>query len=1345
MKKKLLIVLLIAILISFIFWGCRSGSHQPYMANVNSVEITPKEATVNSKGKFPKITFPSSGVTFELKEENSVQPGVIVTVIEEKTYESSYRLFDSPSDSYIYSIKAHLNVEDPVTHLISEIPVCSLEKPFTVIIPNKFKEKGTCYIGIRENENDIWRFSRVIDTAQTIANFVSIRANDDTTPKSVTFELYRAGIQLGLFIIDREDKDNVDKSFIDYALATPTATIITKTNIYDEDLKLELTFKGINLDRLKNTDLTARITYRTESEIPVTIKANNKTYKASNQKTTDDKAVTGNKYAHSFDVDITDFDSLMSSQSDANMILNIKGLNANDFPSNILIEFFSKDKYESLPFIFYQYLVFDTFENPLDQIVMRLATATNNVFDSEKDLYQLKPSFVLTPEGAFKEEYKTRFEEALNVTNIASDDLLMAWNDEENSLSLAFKNKLVASKSYTIAMDDIEDIASTVVTPFSPFTFNTIGTVTFALVASTTNIYEDKLYHLKPSFKITPSYKKFDTEYKDAIASSVKLLLTMNNKEVGSNILSKNWDASGSLNLKPIKNLNANATYTLLMQDPNFTEILIATFSALQFKTIEQFVIALSEKEGNVFDTDNSLYKLKPTFYISPGFKTGNIEKAIIASAVTVLNVASSTVNKVWENNKLVLSFNKALTASQSYTLSVSDVNSFEGLSIAGFEPLAFKTIGTITFNLTNPNTNIFADNRYQLKPIFTITPTFTNLSDETKAAIASSVRVLKGNTELSSNIFSKAWFDNNLVCSFTQNLDSNASYKLTMASFNIENVPLNKFADLNFTTVGKYNIALSEPSPNTNVFDTTNNLYQLKPTFTVTPSYKNFSNSEKTAIANAIRVLKGNTELDSDLFKKNWVGDDLLCSFNQNLEENKNYTISMKDVTLDGVAVTKFNNLAFKTMPVVTFAVTDSTDSIYDTVNSLYQLKPVFSITPSYSNFTNTHKKSIKDSVKITYKATGEAIDSNLYVMDWSGNSLVCTFTQNLNTNTEYLISMENLNIPEITITSMANTEFKTIEPMVISLNNPDSNKNNTSRYCLQPTFDISVAPVYTGFGINEKNIASNAVKIKLKDTGAELGEDIVSKVWNNNVMTISFLNNLDANATYTFSLDLDYINNNNNGLVFNKNFNNFDFTTIESYQITCPLIADNKYYNDLYHLEPSFTVRKAFDATIEEKDLLIANVHIEDSEHNIISDGTKFTKAWVDDHNIRFTSTSPLDSNKTYKIYMNDIDIPGKAIVPFVAQTFTTLSPITFTIDSPTTNLYNSTQYTRLVATFTITPSIVLKDSERTAILPTIALSGGSTTGFSPSRDDANNKFNVSCAENLNTDTNYQEYSFF
>ena len=348
MSRNYLILLIIAGFVGLLL-GCHAGGSSPMAPDNSATTVLPETRTVDANGKFDDITFPS-GAVIKCPTNNTFQEGVKVTATEEKVpvITDNSGTF---SYNYVYKISAVMPSENSLT---ADVPVNTIEKPLSVTLPND-STAGTCYIGTRASENDPWRYSLATDGVNSNARFMRLASNP---PKTCTFNLYRLNIMFRLFVFDNESKK--DEVQVDTIAVKPAEDVEIKDDKYTGKLTVKVNIEGENLNGLKADDLIARITYRSANEQGANIDF------TTNKTDSSDKAVTGS-YEHSFEISNIKVENSLGNTAELSFELNLDGVSLTDFPTDFLVEFYSKGSDENTrPFEYTQAFSFETKENQND-------------------------------------------------------------------------------------------------------------------------------------------------------------------------------------------------------------------------------------------------------------------------------------------------------------------------------------------------------------------------------------------------------------------------------------------------------------------------------------------------------------------------------------------------------------------------------------------------------------------------------------------------------------------------------------------------------------------------------------------------------------------------------------------------------------------------------------------------------------------------------------------------------------------------------------------------------------------------------------------------------------------
>ena len=415
---------------------------------------------IDDLGRLPTVTFPS-GAKIEGLEENTLTPGIVVTIIERKFTAQNIGYFNKTVDAgvYIYKITA---VQNPETPIDAKTYVTTTEKPIKVTLPNTNGSEGITLAGIKESDTDPWRLFNYSDTLGILSDIEDLRASKAITDNS--FNIFRLGIQFALIVYEGNTGNRLPESYVSGLNASSTASIMVKDGKYLEDLAVIGILKGINLESIKPTDLRARITYRNNKADEAPLRLNGV---AVNQTNKADKTVPGSTYYHTFVVESVSDSLLMNTSGEYTFILNLSGVETDFFSDGFLIEFFNKvDSEKILP---YNYTEFYTL-NKKEVINVTIKTDSGEVSGTD-GLYELNPTFVICIGKELSDGYKEKVEDAVHVTDVESDKITKKWNGE--GLTIGFSDELEPDTIYTLSVDDITDVESISIKDVEDFTFKT--------------------------------------------------------------------------------------------------------------------------------------------------------------------------------------------------------------------------------------------------------------------------------------------------------------------------------------------------------------------------------------------------------------------------------------------------------------------------------------------------------------------------------------------------------------------------------------------------------------------------------------------------------------------------------------------------------------------------------------------------------------------------------------------------------------------------------------------------------------------------------------------------------
>ena len=189
----------------------------------------------------------------------------------------------------------------------------------------------------------------------------------------------------------------------------------------------------------------------------------------------------------------------------------------------------------------------------------------------------------------------------------------------------------------------------------------------------------------------------------------------------------------------------------------------------------------------------------------------------------------------------------------------------------------------------------------------------------------------------------------------------------------------------------------------------------------------------------------------------------------------------------IKGVTVTAFDAFGFRTMNAIDINLDSEDSNIIDVPNNLYHCRPQFTITVGYE--ADDDAKAI-----IASAVTVIGADENNITRNWVNDSLVIGFTSNLTTNTEYTVSMDDID------SSIDRLVFKVFEPLTFTTTGdsyvaivPDEGNVIVSTpnelYHCRPTFTITPS---VALGGSDRATIAGAIHVS-----NVLDEDL-TKNWN-------------------------------------------------------------------------------------------------------------------------------------------------------------------------------------------------------------------------------------------------------
>ena len=463
MKKLRILVIVVSFLV--LLYGCCSHSDNGISVNtLNDTVVTSREVIIDELGRLPTVTFPS-GAKIEGLEENTLTPGIVVSIVEQKTTSKNTAYFNiNPYDGILlYKITAYQsssNIAGGKTY------VTTTEKPIKITLPKPKNSQGIILAGIKESNTDPWRLFNFSDSNKVFPNSAGLTVAGTNTAEN-TFNLFRLGTQFALVSYGVNTDNYLPETYVTSLVASSTHSILVKDGKSLEDLTIKGIMKGVKLDSIKPTDIKARITYRNNQadEAPIMVNGTNviQTSKA-------DKTVPGYSYYHSFVVDSLSDYNLMGTEGEFAFTLNLNNVEADSFSEGFLIEFFNKvDSENILPYNYTEFYTLpkkDVVEPVIDQVIEPDTGSTD-----DDGLYELAPTFTIAIGKELSDSDKQKIEDAITVSGVEADKITKTWDGDK--LTIGFIGELEPDTTYTLKIDDVTDIDGVSIRDIEDLTFKT--------------------------------------------------------------------------------------------------------------------------------------------------------------------------------------------------------------------------------------------------------------------------------------------------------------------------------------------------------------------------------------------------------------------------------------------------------------------------------------------------------------------------------------------------------------------------------------------------------------------------------------------------------------------------------------------------------------------------------------------------------------------------------------------------------------------------------------------------------------------------------------------------------
>lgn len=933
MKKLTMLVLLLSVIA--LLYGCCSHSKDAFFVNPHDdIVITSREAVIDELGRLPAITF-HSGAKVEGQEGNTLTPGIVVTVTEQKIGPRNIAYFSdyAASNLYVYKIEA---VQTPENPLESKTYVTTIEKPLKITLPQIVKSGGVTLAGIRESSTDPWRIFNYSESADITGVIEGVNL-PNVSPDDISFNLFRLGTEFAVYNYEGNSGNKLPETFVSGLTATSTISVLVKDGKYLEDIRIKGILKGINLDSIKPTDMRARITYRNNLENEAPIKLNGagviQTSKA-------DRTVPGYTCRHSFEVDSLADYNLMNSNGEFTFTLNTTEIAIDSFPAGFLIEFYNKvDSEKILPYNYTEFYNVSMTES----VTLVLTSDEGSIADEANNLYNWNPTFTITSSYEFSDTDKEKIANAISVSNVDSEKLSKIWNGKV--LTLGFTEALQPNTSYTVSLEEIADLDDAVVTPFEDFAFSTIDDrasvyqITYILADGTVIPANPTSYgKASETFTLTKPIKEGYTfiGWTGTCLDAASMTLSIPQGSTGDKEFTANYNPISYNIVYNLEGGEPNADNPACYDITSATIILQAptkqgyAFSGWTGSNGDEPQIAVTIEQGSTGDREFAAHYTVVDYIIT--YNLGGDD--VINNNPLGYNTASETFSLAkpvregytfigWTGSngdvpQLAVTIESGSTGDRTYIANFSIINysiTYDGINGCTFtseNPQSYD-ITSATITLNNPN-----------KEGYNFTG-WTGTGVDTASMTLSIPQGSKGNRTYTASFSPTSYtitYNNVDGCTFSS--ANPESFDITSATISL-NAPTRTGYDFlgwtgsngdvpqtvvsieqgsteakTFTANWNLNINLAIAPDDDMLIDNVNNLYYTKSTFTITPDLPTglvLTASEKGDILGALRV-KDTTSNTVNIASASWNNEGKIALFFTNdLNASSTYSISFGNV----------------------------------------------------------------------------------------------------------------------------------------------------------------------------------------------------------------------------------------------------------------------------------------------------------------------------------------------------------------------------------------------------------------------------------------------------------------
>ena len=698
--KRLLGIIVLSLII---FMGCSSASD--YIDPNSGKKIYKTSIRSDEYGAIASYTSWYSGIIIQA-DKNTLPEN------------TDFILYERPSvekESTVYG-QAITPVYQFAPADSSKVILTILDKPLLIKIPNYYlnsKDEYTFLLGAKSEKSNSWEYDTIVPDVpyDDYSSRLSISNNSFFIIKT-----YRLNREFAVFASKKSKPDlepDSDLFINDWKFLANSATCSVKidgdNSFYNNDVNIT-TLATANKSELFDTyELTSEISFSTPNRVPVShIMVDNKKV---TEVISDSPIAINNQYLHTLKV--KEYESskknVTANVGSFTFALNLKNVSTKEFPNYFNVKSFIKTKNN---------VVFAS-ENQIHLNIVKPAKNASATILIEEDYVHMNrwltnPVFVVDFGKTVAEDDRAGI-----IIRIKGDSDIIPeteWNSDFSKIICSLDTPLDSNKEYTIVMEGEAHDATkerNIIGNFAPFNFTTLENISVLMVnplsdSTVVDVNSSVVLELSDEISWSESAKSCFHIYE-------------NTNEIA--LSAVDFDsATRRVTLKPNSPMKYQTNYRVSVKAglKNNNRAQAASPIDFFFTTASGGIGDASAIINETFIYQNK-YGKSISFNIDFGKDVA--DKNIASQSISLKNEQGDSLNlsKTWLDNRhmVVANVNKLINDTEYKLIMDSGVKSYDGMPVAPFTSIDFKTIPLLNTTLTalaSDASGVFVDSALKLE-----------------------------------------------------------------------------------------------------------------------------------------------------------------------------------------------------------------------------------------------------------------------------------------------------------------------------------------------------------------------------------------------------------------------------------------------------------------------------------------------------------------------------------------------------------------------------------------------------------------------------------------------------